>query len=118
MLLNPSAIPQTDTALFANARQTHRYIAFADNILAQSNVHVEVVYTALNNGSETDFGYRYNQRTSSIDETIVSRFGDGTVLSTSAASSLFANNRAIEDLAHMKFPNSRNVVELYPTCGV
>ena len=116
--LNPSAIPQIDSALFANARMTHRYIALADIILEQSNVHVEVVYTALNNGSETDFGYRYNQRTSSIDETIISHFGDGTVLSTSAASSLFASNRAIEDLAHMKFPNSRHVVDLYPTCGV
>jgi hypothetical protein len=115
--ISPGSVSQVDSTLFTAAKQTHKYIALADSILASSAVRVEVIFTALNNGSETDFGYRYNPRSSSIEETYVSHFGDGTVHSSSAGSSLAANNRPIEDLAHMKFPNSRNVVDLYPTCG-
>jgi hypothetical protein len=115
--MDPGSAPQMVATLFAAAKQTHKYIALADSILSGSDVRVEVIYTHLNNGAETDCGYRYNPRSSSIEETYVSHFGDGTVLSNSASSSLAAHNRPIEDLAHMRFPNSRSVVDLYPTCG-
>jgi pimeloyl-ACP methyl ester carboxylesterase len=111
------SVSQLDQRMVAEAKITHRYIAAAEPILINAGIPVSVIYTSLNNNDRTDFGYRFDSRAFSIDEVYASRNGDGTVHSDSATSSSSALNRPVFDLAHMKIPNTRRVVDLYPTCG-
>jgi hypothetical protein len=115
--MNMGSVTQLDQRLVAAAQTTHKYIAAAELILMNAGIPVSVIYTSLNNNDKTDFGYRFDSQAFSIEEVYVSQNGDGTVHSDSATSSISAFNRPVFDLAHMKFPNTQSVVDLYPTCG-